>query len=134
MGNSESRFREAVRLGDHEKAEHIFYNKKLLRDNVDPKQPCYQDGGSILHYAARHGMMPLYAQFLENGQVSPLILDNNGQNCLHLVCSNHNDTDPDVRYDMLLLTLDNTFVSSALTRSVSTADHVSDSDLSRFLR
>ena len=59
--------------------------------------------------------------------MSPLIQDNYGQNCLHLVCSK--GSDPDLRYDMLDLTLKNTFVSGALTRSVSTADHVSDSDL-----
>lgn len=125
MGNrlTVDRFREAVLQGDHRKAEELFYNKKQLRDHVDPRDPCFKGGSSILHYTARHAMMPLYLHFIENEGTDPLVEDDKGQNCLHLICCS--DIDPDLRFDMLSSTLKNDFVSRDTSRSISTADHVS---------
>jgi ankyrin repeat/IBR domain-containing protein 1 len=112
MGNSESRFREAVHNGDFTRAYELFYNKKLIRDNIDPKEVCYQqDSACLLHYTARHAMQPLYEEFLDNRHVSPLITDKHFNNCLHLICSS--DRDDDIRCEMLKTTLSNQYLESS---------------------
>ena len=118
MGNSESRFREAVRNGDHIKAYELFYNKKVIRDNIDPNEPCDhhdKSSRSILHYTAFHAMQPLYEEFLENRRVSPLITDKYQYTCLHLICAVGKDND--IRYNMLQTTLSNPFLKDPVSLS-----------------
>lgn len=128
MGNSESRFREAVRAGDHDRAYELFFNKKVIRDNIDPNGVCNQNdesSRSILHYTARHAMRPLYEEFLINRRVSPLIADNYSYTCLHLICSVGKDEDQ--RYHMLLATLSNEFLQTpaSLSRALTSCTSVS---------
>ena len=127
MGSTVSKFREAVRVGDHSRAYELYYNKKVIRDSLDPKEICYnQDGACVLHYTARHAMQPLYEDFIDNKRVSPLICDGNQQTCLHLICSSCYDKDDEkTRYDMLHATLSNEFVRGNVSRALSSANVVS---------
>ena len=111
MGNVELRFRESVENGDHIKAYELYYNKKVLRDSLNPIEKCYPDGSSILHQTARHAMQPLYDTFLDISTVNPLQLTNNGQSCIHLICSKQSDSG--TREIMLSMTLQYTLSSYA---------------------
>ena len=108
MGNVESRFRDYVASGEHKRAYELYFNRKLLRDSVDPKQICYSDGTSLLHQTARHAMQPLYEEFLDRLSVNPLELTSNGQSCIHLICSQGSDSN--IRETMLISTLSHDFV------------------------
>ena len=124
MGTAESKFKDAVRTGDHQKAYELFFNKKILRDNLNPGDACYNDGSSVLHQAARHGMQPLYEEFLGKKSVNPLKQNFSDQNCLHLICSS--GIDGDVRKRMLESTLQHDYtVSKGSHAVVSATDKVS---------
>lgn len=114
MGTSESKFKDAVRTGDKEKACDIFYSKKLLRDSLNPGETCYEDGSSVLHQAARHGIQPLYEELLASA--SPLKQNSQERNCLHMICSSSDEQD--IRQNMLLFTLQNKFTLSKGSRVV----------------
>ncbi len=124
MGNVESRFKEIVEAGDHDKAYELYYNKKVLRDSLDPKEKCYADGSSILHQTARHAMQPLYETFLDSSNSNPLELTNNKQSCIHLICSN--SSDDTVRLKMLSFTMLNHHLLQDTPSKVSQADKVSE--------
>lgn len=120
MGTSESRFRDAVRVGDHTKAYELYYNKKIIRDAVDPQVKCFDDGSSLLHQAARHAMKPLYEGFLDKNMVNPLEKNAQDQSCIHLICSKNNDRE--IRLNMLQTTLIHQFVEQNKTQAVSCKD------------
>ena len=125
MGTSESRFRDAVRVGDHSKAYELYYNKKIIRDAVDPQVKCFDDGSSLLHQAARHAMQPLYEGFLDKNMVNPLEKNAQDQSCIHLICSKN--TDIDIRLNMLQTTLIHQFVEQNKAQAVSCKDKVKKS-------
>ncbi len=110
MGNVEHRFRETVEAGDHSKAYELYYNKKVLRDSLNPIEKCYPDGSSILHQTARHAMQPLYETFLDKSTVDPLQLTDNGLSCIHLICIKQSD--PDIRHKMLQQSLQHSLTST----------------------
>lgn len=110
MGKVESRFKESIQVGDSMKAYELYYNKKALRDSVNPKEKCYPGGSTLLHQTALHAMQPLYETFLDHPNADPLELTENGQSCLHLICSRGNDSE--IRKKMLINTLNHENVSS----------------------
>ena len=131
MGTSESRFRDAVRVGDRTKAYELYYNKKIIRDAVDPQVKCFDDGSSLLHQAARHAMQPLYEGFLDKNMVNPLEKNAQDQSCIHLICSKNNDRE--IRLNMLQTTLIHQFVEQNKTQAVSCKDKVKKSFPNKYI-
>ena len=123
MGSAESRFREAVKNGDHARAYELFYGKKIVRDSVDPEHRCFEESGSsLLHFTATHAMEKLYRDFLTGSRASPMESNGLAQNCLHLICSG--DDKEITRYRMLLVSLSSPFVKDNITRTLQAKDKV----------
>ena len=87
MGFSQSRFLDALRRGSEEEALALYNSKKSVRDSVEPNASLglAHEGNSVLHYAARHGMVWLYCNLSTRGG-KPDLRNGLNQNCLHLVC------------------------------------------------
>ena len=123
MGTVESRFRDAMKSGDQQRAYEMYYGKKILRDSTDPEDCCNDNSGDcLIHYAALHAMEKLYREFIVNKKASPLQCNLSSQNSLHVICSRADNGD--IRERMLLLSLNTQFVKNNMSIALQAQDEV----------
>lgn len=123
MGTAESRFRDAMKNGNKQQAYELYYGKKIIRDSLDPEEPCNDNTGDcLIHYAALHAMEELYKDFLEKKKASPLHCNLSSQNSLHVICSRGNNST--TRAKMLLLSLNTELVKSNISIALQAQDEV----------
>ena len=69
MGYNQSRFHEAVSRGNQSEAYALYFNKKSIREGIQPNSPLQigPNENSALHYAALFAMKQLYMDLVNKG-------------------------------------------------------------------
>ena len=94
MGNQFGQFCHALKQGQCNKAEDMYFNTKKLREAIllkvnEPLGPEH-DNNSVLHYVAQHKMQKMYVELLNSDRCPgvPDLKNGHRRNCFHLICLN----------------------------------------------
>lgn len=110
MGNQFGQFCHALKQGQYNKAQDMYFNTKKLRETILSKvnEPLGIEHGnnSVLHYVAQYKMQRVYEDLLNGDRCLGVPDMKNGQrrNCFHLICLN--DINADAARNMLKFTME----------------------------
>ena len=110
MGNQFGQFCHALKQGQCNKAEDMYFNTKKLREAIllkvnEPLGPEH-DHNSVLHYVAQLKMQRMYVELLNSDRCPgvPDLKNGHRRNCFHLICLN--DTNSHAALSMLEFTVE----------------------------
>ena len=94
MGNQFGQFCHALKQGQCNKAQDMYFGSKKLREAIllrvnEPLGPEH-DNNSVLHYVAHYKMQRMYEELLNSDRCPgvPDLKNARRRNCFHLICLN----------------------------------------------
>ena len=133
MGTTLSlQFQQALKNGDEVTALQLFHSSPELNQlNPNKAYGLSRSRSTLLHYAARRGLLDIYKEFLLKGG-DPTIINSKGQTSIHLICTTANVRDSlesQLRADMLTFTIDYCVKKKKKTIDLSSVDKSLNSPL-----